>query len=62
MIKEWKNIMNDILYCVVDQEGSIIAKDMNLNNVLLFIRALFETYCMSDNVSYTIKQQDERKE
>lgn len=55
--------MNDILYCVVDQEETVIAKDMNLNNVLLFVRALFETYCMSDNVSYTIKQQEnERKE
>lgn len=50
--------MNDILYCVVDQEETVIAKDMNLNNVLLFVRALFETYCMSDNVSYTIKQQE----
>lgn len=53
--------MNDIHYCVIDQnEDRVLARGMSLHDALLFVQALFERYTLSDNVAYTIKQEDDR--
>lgn len=36
--------MNEILYCVENQYGSVIARDLNLDNAMIFVRALFDRY------------------
>lgn len=54
--------MNNIHYCVIDQnEDRVLARDMSLHDALLFIQALFERYSLPDNVAYTIKQQEDDK-
>ena len=53
--------MNDIHYCVIDQnEDMVLARGMSLYNALLFIQVLFERYSLPDDVAYTIKQEDDR--
>ncbi|MBR4397066.1 MAG: hypothetical protein IKS93_04355 [Methanobrevibacter sp.] len=53
--------MNDIHYCVIDQnEDRVLARGMSLHDALLFIQALFERYSLPDNVAYTIRQEDDR--
>lgn len=54
--------MNEILYCVENQYGSVIAKDMNIDNAIIFVRALFITYLNDDDITYTIVRQKESKE
>lgn len=49
--------MNEHLYCVENEYGSIIARDMNLDNAMIFVRALFETYFNEDDPAFTIKRQ-----
>lgn len=56
------SIMNEQLYCVENEYGTIIARDMNLDNVMIFVRALFETYFNEDDSAYTIKRQMVDKE
>ena len=54
--------MGEILYCIENQYGSVIAKDMNMDNAIIFVRALFDTYYGEDDIAYTIKRQKELKE
>ena len=54
--------MNEILYCVENQYGSVIARDLNLDNAMIFVRALFDRYQREDDISYTIVRQKELKE
>ena len=54
--------MNEILYCVENQYGSVIAKDLNMNNAMIFVRALFDTYFNEEYIAYTIKRQKENRE
>lgn len=54
--------MNETLYCIENQYGSIIAKDLNMDNAMIFVRALFDTYFNEDDISYTIIRQKENKE
>lgn len=51
--------MNEILYCVVDQYGTVIARDLNMDNAMIFVRALFDRYYSEDNIEFTIKKQNE---
>lgn len=51
--------MGEILYCVEDQYGTVIAKDMNMDNVMIFVRALFDRYYCEEDISYTVKRQKE---
>lgn len=55
-------IMNEHLYCVENEYGTIVARDMNLDNAMIFVRALFETYFNEDDSAYTIKRQMVDKE
>lgn len=48
--------MNEILYCVENEYGDIIAKDLNLDNAMIFVRALFDAYFNEKEISYTIKK------
>ena len=54
--------MNEILYCVENQYGSIIAKDLNLDNAMIFAKALFDNYCDEEDIAYTIRKQKENRE
>lgn len=54
--------MNEHLYCVENEYGTIIARDMNLDNAIIFVRALFLTYFNEDDSAYTIKRQMVDKE
>lgn len=49
--------MNEILYCVEDDRGNVVAKDMNMDNAMTFIRALFDKYFNEEDIAYTIKKQ-----
>lgn len=51
--------MGEILYCVEDQYGSIIARDLNMDNAMIFVRALFDRYYSEEGISYTIIRQKE---
>lgn len=51
--------MGEILYCVEDQYGTVIAKDMNMDNVMIFVRALFDRYYGEEDISYTVVRQKE---
>lgn len=55
-------IMLEHLYCVENEYGTIIARDMNLDNAIIFVRALFLTYFNEDDSAYTIKRQMVDKE
>ena len=54
--------MNEILYSVENQYGSVIATNMNMDNAIIFVRALFDTYYGEDDIEYTITRQKEYKE
>lgn len=54
--------MNEILYCVENGYGSVIAKDLNMENAMIFVRALFDTYYCEEDIAYTIKRQKENRE
>lgn len=54
--------MNEILYCVENENGSVIAKDLNMDNAMIFVRALFDTYYYDEDIAYTIKRQKENSE
>jgi hypothetical protein len=54
--------MNEFLYCVEDENGSVIAKDLSMDNAMIFVRALFDTYFNEEDIAYTIKRQKENRE
>ena len=43
--------MGEVLYCIENQYGSVIAKDMNMDNAIIFVRALFDTYFGEDDIA-----------
>ena len=49
--------MNETLYCVKNQYDNIIARDLNLDNAMILVRALFETYYNEEDISYNIERQ-----
>lgn len=49
--------MGETLYSVVDQHGQVLAKDMSLDNALLFIKALMEQYWQDDDIAYSLYRQ-----
>jgi hypothetical protein len=51
--------MNEILYCVKNVWGTIIARDMTIDVAMTLTRALFDTYFNENGIEYTIKRQDE---
>lgn len=54
--------MKEILYCVEDERGNVIAKDLNMDNAMIFVRALFDTYFNEEDIAYTVKRQKENSE
>lgn len=54
--------MNEILYCIEDDQGNIIARDMNMDNAMIFVRALFDNYFNEEDIAYTVKRQTEVKD
>ena len=54
--------MGEILYCVKNSWGTIIARDMTIDVALTLTRALFDTYFNEDGIEYTIKRQEAEKE
>lgn len=51
--------MNEILYCIEDERGNILAKDMNMDTAMVLLRALFNHYYNEDELAYTLKRQKE---
>lgn len=51
--------MNEILYCIEDERGNILAKDMNIDTAIVLLRALFDHYYNEDELTYTLKRQKE---
>ena len=49
--------MNEILYCIEDERGNILAKDMNMDTAMVLLRALFDHYYNEDELTYTLKRQ-----
>lgn len=54
--------MNEILYCVEDNWGNVIARDMNMDNAMIFVRAMFDHYYNEEIISYTVKRQTKAKD
>lgn len=54
--------MNEILYCIEDERGNVIAKDLNMDNAMIFVRALFDTYLNEEDITFSIKRQKENSE
>lgn len=54
--------MNEILYCIEDHWGNIIAKDMTMDVAMVLARALFDTHFNEECIAYTIKRQKENIE
>ena len=54
--------MNEILYCIEDERGNILAKDMNMDTAIVLLRALFDHYYNEDELTYTLKRQKENIE
>lgn len=54
-------MMDEILYCIENQYGSVIAKDLNMDNAIIFVRALFDTYFSENDIAYTIARQKKRQ-
>lgn len=54
--------MGEILYCIEDENGNIIAKDMNMDTAMILARALFDNYYNEDDIAFTIKRQKEAEE
>ena len=46
--------MEEKKYLIEDNHGTIIATNMNLQNALIICKALFETYYLEDDISYSI--------
>ena len=51
--------MNEILYCIEDKYGSVVARDLNTDNAMLFTRALFDARFNEEDIAYTITRQKE---
>lgn len=51
--------MNEILYCIEDERGNILAKDMNMDTAMILLRALFDHYYSENELTYTLKRQEE---
>lgn len=51
--------MNEILYCIEDERGNILAKDMSMDTAMVLLRALFDHYYNEDALTYTLKRQKE---
>ena len=51
--------MNEILYCIEDERGNILANDMNMDTAMILLRALFDNYYNEDELTYTLKRQKE---
>lgn len=54
--------MGEILYCIEDENGNVIAKDMNMDTAMILARALFDNYYNEDDIAFTIKRQKEAEE
>lgn len=54
--------MSEILYCVENQYGSVIANNLNMDNAMIFVRALLDHYYGEEDIAYTIKRQKENRE
>lgn len=54
--------MNEILYCIEDERGNVLAKDMNMDTAMILARALFNTYFNEEDIAYTVKRQKETME
>jgi len=54
--------MGEILYCVENQYSSVIAKDLNMDNAMIFVRALFDHYFDEEDIAFTVRRQNEDKE
>lgn len=50
--------MNEILYCIENQYGTVIAKDMTIDVVMILARALFDNYFGEEDIAFTIKKQE----
>lgn len=46
--------MEENKYLIEDNHGTIVATNMNLENALIMCKALFETYYLEDDISYSI--------
>ena len=46
--------MNEILYCIEDERGNVLAKDMNMDTAMILLRALFDHYYNEDELTYTL--------
>lgn len=49
--------MDEILYTVKDDDARVVARDLNLDNAMIFVRALFDRYFNEKGISYTIERQ-----
>lgn len=49
--------MGENLYSIENKIGSVIANNLNLENALIFVKALFETYHAEDGIGYKIVRQ-----
>ena len=54
--------MDEVLYYVENQYGSIIARDLNMDNAMIFVRALFDAYSNEEEIAYTIVRQQTYEE
>ena len=50
--------MNNILYSVLDENYNVVARDMDLEDALIFVEALFNKYFQQKKISYTLQRQD----
>jgi len=49
--------MNENLYSVEDECGCVIANNMNLENAIIFVKALFGAYVNEEGIGYKIVRQ-----
>lgn len=54
--------MHEILYCVENQYGSVIAKDLNMDNAMIFVRALFDAHFSEEDIAYTVVKQKDKED
>lgn len=50
--------MKEFLYCIENQYGTVIAKDMTIEVVMVLARALFDHYFGEEDIAFTIKKQE----
>lgn len=50
--------MKEFLYCIENQYGTVIAKDMTIEVVMILARALFDHYFGEEGIAFTIKKQE----